>query len=65
MLKWLLVVLVAVLVGGLFLPRLAGLRRGGRLPGDIRLRFKGRDWHFPFGSALLLSALATLLLRFL
>ena len=63
MLKWLIALLVTVLVAGVFLPRLAALLRAGRLPGDVRFRFRGRVYHFPFGSALLLSLLATLLYR--
>ena len=58
MLKWLLVVVLAVLLVGGFTPwlRRVGLRR---LPGDIRFVRNGREYHFPFGSSLLLSALMT------
>jgi hypothetical protein len=37
----------------------------GRLPGDVSVRFRGRLYHFPFATTLLLSLLATLLLHFL
>ncbi len=63
--KWLLALFVTVFVAGVFLPRLAALLRFGRLPGDLRLRWRGREYYFPFASALLLSLLATLVLRML
>ncbi len=65
MLKWLIALLITVLVAGVFLPRLAALLRIGRLPGDVSVRWRGRPYHFPFGTALLLSLLATLLYRLL
>lgn len=55
--RWLLVFLLAfVLFNGLqrVLRRL-GL---GRLPGDLRLRLRGRDWVLPLASSLVLSLLA-------
>lgn len=65
MLKWLIALLAAVFVVGLMQPRLAAWLRLGRLPGDLRLRFRGREYVFPFVSALLLSLVATLILRML
>lgn len=65
MLKWLVAVFAAVFVVGLMQPRLARWLGLGRLPGDVRLRLRGRDYLFPFASTLLLSLLATLLLRLL
>jgi len=65
MLKWLIALLITVLVAGVFLPRLAALLRVGRLPGDVSFRFRGRLYHFPFATTLLLSLLATLLFRLL
>jgi len=65
MLKWLLALLITVLVAGVFLPRLVARLGIGRLPGDVSFRFRGRLYAFPFGSALLLSLLATLLFRLL
>lgn len=65
MLKWLLTLMVAVLVLGLMLPRAPGARRIGRLPGDIVLRYRGRAYHLPFATTLLLSLLFTLLMRVL
>lgn len=65
MAKWLLVLAVIVIVGGFCLPRLLGWMRLGRLPGDLTVRWGGREVFLPFASTLLLSLLATLLLRFL
>ncbi len=65
MLKWLIVLLVAVFIVGLLQPRLARLLRLGRLPGDLRLRLRGRDYVFPFASAILLSLVAGLIGRLL
>ena len=64
MLRWLLVVILAmVLLQGLrpWLRRL-GL---GRLPGDLRFRAFGREWDLPLATTLLLSVLASLLSRWL
>jgi hypothetical protein len=65
MAKWLIVLAVTVIVAAVFLPRLTARLRVGRLPGDVTVRFRGRDYFLPFATTLLLSALATLLLRFL
>ena len=65
MLKWLIALLVTVFIAGVFLPRLAAFLRIGRLPGDLSLRFRGRVYHFPIATTLLLSLLATLLFRLL
>lgn len=65
MLKWLIAVFAAVFVLGLMQPRLTAWLRLGRLPGDVRLRLRGREYVFPFISALLLSLVATLILRML
>lgn len=55
--RWLIVFLLAFLVfQGLaeWLKRI-GL---GRLPGDFSFRFRGRLWHLPIASSLLLSLIA-------
>ncbi|RIK99343.1 MAG: DUF2905 domain-containing protein [Burkholderiales bacterium] len=64
MIKWLLVVIVAlVLFSGLMpLLRRFGI---GRLPGDFEFRAFGRDWSIPITSTVLLSLLAALLSRLL
>jgi hypothetical protein len=65
MLKWLLVLAVTVIVAAVFMPRLTAWLRVGRLPGDITVRLRGREVFLPFATTLLLSLLATLLLRWL
>ena len=55
--RWLIVFLLAFLV----FQGLAGwLRRFGlgRLPGDFSFRWRGREWHLPIASSLLLSLIA-------
>ncbi len=62
MLKWLLVIAVGVFVLTAATPWLA--KRGlGQLPGDITVRWKGREIRLPFTSTLLLSLALTLLGR--
>lgn len=65
MFKWLIALFVTVFIAGICLPRLAALLRLGRLPGDLRLRWRGRDYVFPFATAVLLSLLGALVFRFL
>ncbi|HEY0879304.1 MAG TPA: DUF2905 domain-containing protein [Zeimonas sp.] len=62
MIKWLLVVVLAlVLFSGLMpLLRRFGI---GRLPGDFEFRAFGRDWFIPITSTVLLSLLAALIAR--
>ena len=64
MMKWLLVVVVALV---LFSGLMPVLRRFGigRLPGDFEFRAFGRDWSIPITSTVLLSLLAALLARLL
>lgn len=64
MLKWLLTLLVALAVLTALAPWLArfGL---GRLPGDVTVRVKGRDYALPFTTTILLSLALTLLARLL
>jgi len=63
MLKWLLVLVLIVLVTGLIQPGVAHRLRLGRLPGDVAFRFRGRAYHFPFATTVLLSLIAWLILR--
>ena len=65
MLKWLIVLMATVFVVGLLQPRLARLLRLGRLPGDLRLRLRGKEYVFPFASAILLSLVAGFIVRLL
>ena len=62
MLKWVLVLAVAVVVLALFAPQLRRLGLG-RLPGDIIVRWRGKPLYLPITSTLLVSALLTLLGR--
>jgi hypothetical protein len=64
MMKWLLVVVLALV---LFSGLMPVLRRFGigRLPGDFEFRAFGRDWSIPVTSTVLLSLLAALLARLL
>ena len=64
MLKWLLTLLVALAVLTALAPWLArfGL---GRLPGDVTVRVKGREYALPFTTTILLSLALTLLARLL
>jgi Protein of unknown function (DUF2905) len=60
--KWLLTLIAALVVLNLCTPwlRKFGL---GRLPGDITLRYKGRDYYLPLTTTILLSLALTLLVR--
>jgi hypothetical protein len=64
MLKWLLVVVLAMALIGWLTPllRRVGL---GRLPGDIYFVRNGREYSFPLASTLLLSVLLTWLVYLL
>jgi Protein of unknown function (DUF2905) len=62
MLKWLLTLLIALAVLTALSPWLSkyGL---GRLPGDVVLCYKGRQYYLPFTTTILLSLALTLLTR--
>lgn len=57
MLKWLFTIFLALAVLGFAQPWLARIGLG-RLPGDLRLRLRGRELLLPFASTVLLSLLA-------
>jgi hypothetical protein len=64
-LKWLLTLLVALVMLTAISPWL-GRRFGlGRLPGDLMVRVRGRDYYVPFTTTLLLSLALTALSRLL
>jgi hypothetical protein len=64
MLKWVLAVAIALIVLTALAPRLS--RYGlGRLPGDVTVRYRGRLYHLPFTSTILLSLALTLITRLL
>mgnify|MGYP006174942515 CR=1 FL=1 len=58
--RWLLVFLLAFL---LFNGLSAWLRKIGlgKLPGDFSFTFRGREWHVPLASSVVLSVLAMLI----
>ena len=62
MLKWLLLVAIAVVVLGLLSPALTRLGLG-KLPGDIRFRKNGREYYLPITSTILLSLALSLIVR--
>ncbi len=64
MIKWLVTIVVAlVLFAGLTpLLRRIGI---GRLPGDLQVRLRGKDYSLPIASTVLLSLLAMLVARFI
>lgn len=60
MLRWMLIILLAMLL-------INGLRHWlekfglGRLPGDLHFRLFGREWFLPLGSTVVLSFIASLI----
>ena len=64
MFRWLLVILLALMFISWLSPLLRRLGFG-RLPGDLRFRWLGRDWDVPLASTLLLSFVVSLLVKWL
>ena len=64
MLRWLIVVLLALIIFSGLQPWLQKLGFG-RLPGDFRFRLFGREWFIPITSTLLLSMFAAAIARWL
>ena len=64
MIRWMIVIFLALVLINGFTPLLRRLGLG-RLPGDFRFRLFGREWSIPLASTLLLSALASLIARWL
>ncbi|MEY4757516.1 MAG: hypothetical protein RJA34_2414 [Pseudomonadota bacterium] len=64
MFRWLIVVFLVLLVINSVSPWLRKLGVG-RLPGDFRFRFLGREWFLPFTSTVLLSLFAALIAKFI
>ncbi len=60
MIRWVIVIFLALIVLGAALPWLEKLGLG-RLPGDVRFKLFGRLFMLPFASTILLSAVALLL----
>ncbi len=57
MIRWLIVVFIALLLFSGLRPWLEKLGLG-KLPGDFRFRLFGREWFIPFASSIVLSLLA-------
>ena len=64
MIRWLLTIFLALLLFSGLRPWLEKLGLG-KLPGDFRFRFAGREWFVPFASSVVLSLLAMLIIRLL
>ncbi len=64
MIRWVLVIFVAVIVFSTLLPWLEKLGIG-RLPGDLRFKLFGRVFSLPFASTILISAVVLLIARFI
>ena len=64
MIRWLLVVFLALLIFSGLRPWLEKLGLG-RLPGDFRFRLFGREWFIPLTSSVALSLLAMLVAKLL
>ena len=64
MIRWVLIIFIMVIIISRWLPWLEKLGLG-RLPGDVRFRFGGKTYSFPFASTILLSMVALVLGRFL
>ncbi|MEO8631431.1 MAG: DUF2905 domain-containing protein [Betaproteobacteria bacterium] len=64
MLKWFVVLVLAICLIGWVTPMLRRIGLG-RLPGDIHFVRNGKEYNFPFTSSLILSALLTWLVSHL
>ncbi len=64
MLRWLIVVFLALMLINWLHPLLGKLGIG-KLPGDFRFKLFGRVWFIPLMSTLLLSAVASLIAKIL
>jgi hypothetical protein len=64
MIRWVIVVFLALVLINAVTPWLKKLGVG-RLPGDFHFKLFGRQWDIPLTSTLLLSALLSVLVRYL
>ncbi len=62
MIRWVIVIFLALLLINWFTPLLQRLGFG-RLPGDFRFRLFGREFFLPVTTTLILSAVASLIAR--
>lgn len=65
MLKWILTLVIAIFVLGIFAPHLARWIRFGQLPGDFSVRYRGQIYRFPLASTIVFSLLLLLVSRFI
>ena len=59
MIRWMLVIFLALILISWFTPFLQKMGFG-KLPGDFRFRLFGREWFIPLTTTILLSMLASL-----
>ena len=64
MIRWLGILLLALLLFAALRPWLEKIGLG-KLPGDFRFRFLGREWNVPLASSVLLSVVAMLIAKVL
>ena len=62
MIRWILVIFLALILISWFSPLLQKLGFG-RLPGDFRFRLFGREWFLPVTTTVLLSLLASVVAK--
>lgn len=62
MIRWFIVIFLALLLFSWFTPWLQRLGFG-RLPGDLRFRLFGREWFIPLTTTILLSFVASMIAR--
>ena len=60
MIRWMLVIFLALILISCFTPRLQKLGFG-KMPGDFRFKLFGREWFIPLTTTVLLSLLAGLI----
>ena len=60
MIRWMIVIFLALLLISWFTPLLHKLGFG-KLPGDLRFRAFGREWFIPLTTTILLSFIASLI----
>ena len=58
MIRWFIILLIALLLISWFTPLLQKLGLG-KLPGDFRFKLFGREWFVPLSSTILLSVVAS------
>jgi hypothetical protein len=64
MIRWIIVILLALMLISWVSPLLQRLGMG-KLPGDLRFRLFGREWFIPLTTTIVLSMLAALVSRLL